>query len=92
MEKRKQYSKEFKAKVGLEAMKEEKTIAQISSEYEVHATMVTKWKKHLQGNVGEIFARKNDREPSDRELIENLYKQIGRSQVEIEWLKKKLGL
>lgn len=92
MEKRKQYPKEFKARVALEAMKEEKTIAQISSEYEVHATMVTKWKKHLQENLGEIFRRKNDREPSDRELIENLYKQIGRSQVEIEWLKKKLGL
>ena len=92
MERRKQYPKEFKAKVALEAMKEEKTIAEISSEYEVHATMVTKWKKHLHANMGEIFARKNDREPSDRELIENLYKQIGRSQVEIEWLKKKLGL
>lgn len=92
MEKRKQYPKEYKARVALEAMKGEKTIAEISSEYEVHSTMVTKWKKHLQENMGEIFTRKNDREPSDRELIENLYKQIGRSQVEIDWLKKKLGL
>ena len=42
--------------------------------------------------MGEIFARKSDREPNDKELIENLYKQIGKSQVEIDWLKKKLGL
>ena len=92
MEKRKQYPKEFKAKVALEALKGEKTIAEISSAYEVHSTMVTKWKKQLQENISDIFARKNDREPSDKELIDNLYKQIGKSQVEIDWLKKKLGL
>jgi hypothetical protein len=54
--------------------------------------MITKWKKLLQENIGDIFSRKNDRDPSDKELIENLYKQIGKSQVEIDWLKKKLGL
>ena len=54
--------------------------------------MIAKWKKHLQDNIGNIFVRKNDQEPSEKELIENLYKQIGKSQVEINWLKKKLGL
>lgn len=91
MEKRKQYPKEFKARVAMEAIKEEKTIAEISSEYEVHSAMVTKWKKHGQENISEIFSRKNDREPSDKELIDNLYKQIGKSQVEIDWLKKNSG-
>ncbi len=91
MKKRQQYPKEFKARVALEAIKEEKTIAQLSAEYEVHSNMITKWKNHLRDNISEIFLRKNDRDPSDKELIENLYKQIGKSHVEIDWLKKKLG-
>lgn len=91
MKKRKQYPKEFKARVALEAIKDEKTIAQISSEYEVHSNVVTKWKKLLQENIAEIFARKDEREANDQELIDKLYRQIGKSQVEIDWLKKKLG-
>jgi transposase-like protein len=91
MKKRKQYPKEFKARVALEAIKEAKTIAELSSEYEIHSGMITKWKKHLQENIADIFIRKNEQEPDDKQLIENLYKQIGKSQVEIDWLKKKLG-
>ena len=91
MKKRKQYPKEFKARVALEAIKEAKTIAELSSEYEVHSAMITKWKKQLQENIADIFTRKNEQEPDDKQLIENLYKQIGKSQVEIDWLKKKLG-
>ena len=92
MKKRRKYPKEIKARVALEAIKEEKTIAQISSEYEVHSNMVVKWKKQLKDNMGEIFTRKNERDPSQEELIDKLYKQIGKSQIEIDWLKKKLGL
>ena len=90
MKKRKQYPKEFKARVALEAIKEDKTIAELSSEYEVHSAMITKWKKQLQENIADIFIRKNEQEPDDKQLIDNLYKQIGKSQVEIDWLKKKL--
>ena len=50
--------------------------------------MITKWKKQLQENIADIFIRKNEQEPDDKQLIENLYKQIGKSQVEIDWLKK----
>ena len=91
MKKRKLYPKEFKARVALEALREVKTIAELSSEYEVHSAMITKWKKQLQENIADIFIRKNEQEPDDKQLIENLYKQIGKSQVEIDWLKKKLG-
>jgi len=90
--KRKKYPKEFKARVALEALKGEKSIAQISSDYEVHSNMITKWKKQLKENMANIFIRKNEQEPDDKQLIDNLYKQIGKSQVEIDWLKKKLGL
>ena len=89
--KRKKYPKEFKARVALEALKDEKSIAQISAEYEVHGNMITKWKKRLKENISEIFVRKNEREPEAEQQLDNLYRQIGRQQVEIDWLKKKLG-
>lgn len=89
--KRKKYPKEFKARVALEAVKGEKSMAQISSEYEVHSNMIAKWKKQLKNNMSAIFVRKNEREPEAEQQIDNLYKQIGRQQVEIDWLKKKLG-
>ena len=92
MKKRKIYSKELKARVALEALKEAKTIAELSSEYEVHSNMISKWKKQLQDNMADIFIRKNEQEPDARQQIENLYKEIGRIQVENAWLKKKLGL
>jgi transposase len=92
MKKRKIYPKELKARVALEALKETKTIAELSSEYEIHSNMISKWKKDLQDHVSDIFTRKNDKEPDAQQQIENLYKEIGRIQVENGWLKKKLGL
>jgi len=92
MKKRKLYPKEFKARVALEALKEAKTIAELSSEYEVHSNMINKWKKQLHDNIADIFIRKNDQEPDAQQQIENLYKEIGRIQVENTWFKKKLGL
>ena len=92
MRKKSNYPKEFKARVAFEALKGEKTIAELSSEYEVHSNMVLRWKKRLQMNMPDIFMRKNEREPGDVQLIDKLYKQIGKSQVENDWLKKKLGL
>jgi len=91
MQKRKKYPKEFKARVALEAIKGEKTIAEISSEYEVHSNVVIKWKKQLKDHMSDIFIRKNEQEPDAEKKIDNLYKEIGRIQVENAWLKKKLG-
>ena len=92
MKKRKKYPKELKARVALEAIKGEKTIAQISSEYEIHSNMITKWKKQLKENISDIFIRKNEQEPDVERKIDNLYKEIRRMQVENAWLKKNLGL
>jgi transposase-like protein len=92
MKKRKVYPKELRARVALEAIKENKTIAELSSEYEVHSNMISKWKKHLQDNIADIFIRKNEKDPDAEQQIDNLYKEIGRIQVENGWLKKKLGL
>lgn len=92
MKKRKKYPPAFKARVALEALKEEKTIAQISAEYEVHGNLISKWKKQLKENIVEVFNGKNSNDPETDRQTDNLYKEIGRLQVQNEWLKKKLGL
>jgi transposase len=90
--KRKRYGKEFKAKVALEALKGQKTANEITSEYGVHASQVNTWKKQLLEAAPEVFGRGRDREAADREAErDRLYQQIGKLQVEVEWLKKKTG-
>jgi len=81
----------FKAKVALEAMKGLKTSAEISSDFGVHPTQIAKWKKELCKGLPKLFADRKSAEDKDKDqLIEELYKQIGQTQVEIAWLKKKL--
>jgi len=88
---KKQFSKEFKAKVALEALKGLKTSAEISSEFSVHPTQIAKWKKELREGLPELFAGKKSAVDKDKDqLIDKLYKQIGQTQVENDWLKKKL--
>ncbi len=88
---RKQFSKEFKAKVALEAAKGLKTTAEISSEFGVHPSQVAQWKNELREGLPGIFSGKRSAEEKDKEqLIEELYKQIGQLQVQNGWLKKKL--
>lgn len=88
---RKQFSKEFKAKVALEAVRGMKTTAEISSEYAVHPTQVAQWKRELcEGLPGLFSGRKSADDKGKEHLIEELYKQIGQLQVENGWLKKKL--
>ena len=90
--KRKQHSKEFKAKVALEALKGHKTINEIAAEYEVHPTQINTWKKRALEALPEAFSRGQDREAAQREAEQDrLYQQIGKLQVEVNWLKKKTG-
>ncbi len=90
--KRKQFSGAFKAKVALEALREQKTIAQIASQYQVHPTQVARWKKQaLDGLAGCLEDERTKEKTSDSEkLNQQLYEQIGRLQVELNWLKKKV--
>ena len=93
---RKQFSNEFKAKVALEALKGEKTIAQLSSEYGVHASQINTWKQQVREKLPELFGRSSGLDEQRREAEQDrLYQQIGRLQVEVDWLRKKskaLGL
>ncbi|XGB40604.1 MAG: hypothetical protein LVT47_04640 [Cyanobacteria bacterium LVE1205-1] len=63
---------------------------EIASEMGIHATQITQWKKQAQEGLKEIFADRRGK--SQEPLIENLYQNIGRIQVELEWLQKKSGL
>lgn len=86
---RKRFSAEYMAKVALEAIKEEKTIAELSSRYEVHRTQITNWRKRALEGVREIFNGKRERGCEEKEkLVDELYRQIGQLKVENEWLKK----
>ena len=88
---RKRFNNEFKAKVALEALKGEKTVSQLSSEYGVHPTQIGQWKELVQGGVPDLFTGKRPKNGQDHEkLIEELYQVIGQLKVENDWLKKKL--
>ncbi len=90
---RKSFSADFKAKAALEAIKEEKTIAELSSEYEVHRTQLANWRKRALGGVKEAFKGKQEKANKENgKLIDELYRQIGQLKVENEWLKKKSAL
>jgi transposase len=90
--KRKSYSAEFKAKVAIEAIKENKTRSELSSKYQVHSTQITKWKQDAIEGIKETFRTgSHSREDKEKDnLIEELYKQIGKQKVELDWLKKKV--
>jgi transposase-like protein len=90
---RRQYSADWKAKVALEAIKGQRTVQEIASHYEVHPTLVTHWKKQLLEGAAEIFSNgKRVAADTEEELKAELYQQIGKLQVEVDWLKKKSGL
>lgn len=90
---RRKFDARFKAKVALEAIKGEKTLSQLSSDYEVHPNQISKWKKELLKGVSDIFNKNNvKQETNQKEKIENLYKSIGELKVENDWLKKKLEI
>ena len=83
----------LKAKVALETLKGDRTIAQLSSQYGVHPNQISKWKKEMLERLPEIYSPKWRKEhKTDEELVEELYKQIGQLKVENDWLKKKSQL
>jgi transposase-like protein len=91
--KRKVHSPEFKAKVGLEALRGLKTINEIGQEYGVHPVQVGQWKKEIQAQASTLFEGKRGPKPlaAHREP-ELLYSEIGKLKMELDWLKKKSGI
>lgn len=92
-EKRKKYSPSEKAKIALEAIKGDLTLAQISSKYGVHSTQINSWKKQLLAYLPKAFSDKNKQEKQQHnDEVASLYEQIGRLTVENDFLKKKSEL
>lgn len=87
---RRSYSAQFKFKRALEAISETKTIGQLSSENQVHPSQIGQWKRQLLDGGAQIFANDAVRKKRDQETMEtDLFEQIGRLKMELEWVKKK---
>ena len=88
--KRRVFGASFKAKVALAACRGDKTTAQLATQFSVHTSQVTAWKKQLLEQAAELFkdGRRKQREEQSADEQE-LYEQIGRLKMEVEWLKKK---
>jgi len=94
-ETRKRFSAEFKSKVALEAIKESKTIAELTQEYGVHSSQIKEWKQKLLDSVPAVFDTVSKAESNAKQAEEKqdkLYQKIGQLNVEIDWLKKKMGI
>ena len=93
--KRKIHEASFKAKVALAAVKGDKTVSELASQFAIHATLIHGWKKQLLEGVESLFAgggrADKDKAQAETQTAE-LFEQIGRLKMELEWLKKKAGV
>ena len=92
-EMRKQYTPAIKAKIVIELLKEEKSLAQLSSEYGVSTKQLTRWKNYTLAEMPRLFERNSEQMTEKSETkINELYAEIGRLTTQVNWLKKKSGL
>ena len=88
--KRKRHSAAFKAQVALAALKGDKTINELASQHGVHPTLIHSWKKQLLGGAEDLFHIGSKPAAQDHEALQaQLYEQIGRLKMELDWVKKK---
>lgn len=91
---RRKFSAAFKAKVALEAVKNQQTLAELAKKFEVNPVMISKWKAEFMENLSATFEREESADGQDQDT-EKLYAQIGQLKVENDFLKKsckKLGI
>ena len=89
---RKKHTAAFKAQVALAAVKADRTVNELAGQYAVHPTLIHGWKKQLLGGVEDLFAQPAKAAVTDAEAEKaELFEQIGRLKMELEWLKKKVG-
>ena len=90
---RKQYSAAFKARVAIEAIRGEKTLSQLGSQFKVHPIQIAKWRKSAMEQLAELFVDGRTRKGAPVETGHDaLYEEIGRLKFELDWLKKKVGM
>jgi transposase-like protein len=88
---RRNHSPAFKARVALEALKGEKTVAELATLHDVHPTQIVSWKQELLGRAAEIFGSGSNGEPQSQEKIRELHEKIGELTVEKDFLDRALG-
>ena len=90
MPKVKRHSAQFKFKVALEAAKGTKTLSELAGEYGLHPSQISEWKTQLLREGASVFSTTTARQQKEQETVQaELYEQIGRLKMELEWLKKK---
>jgi transposase len=89
MTKRKRYTAEFKLRAVLAILKGDKTATQLAGELQVHAMVLSEWKKQFLASAHEVFDKGKKRGRSPEEEKAELFEEIGRLKMELEWLKKK---
>lgn len=87
--KRKTHTAAFKAQVALAAVKGDKTVNELASQFGVHPTLIHGWKKHLLAGAEAVFAGSAKTAGPPEDKTTELYEQIGRLKVELDWVKKK---
>jgi len=89
---RKKFTAAFKKQVAIEALKGHKTLAELASEFGLQSNQISTWKRQLLEGADDIFSKKVKRqEESFDDERDRLYQQVGKLQVELDWLKKKTG-
>jgi transposase-like protein len=90
-ESRRKHNPGFKARVALEAIKGEETIAQLAGRFEVHPSQVRKWKKQMEDGAAGVFSDdRSEKKKDDQALVAQLYQQIGQLKVERDFLENAL--
>ena len=86
--KRRKFTREFKSRVALEALREQHTLSELASKYNLHPNQISAWKKQAKESLPEVFGTVQ-RDTDNERLISGLYEEIGRLKVQLDWLKKK---
>jgi len=89
---RNRYSAEFKAKVALAALRNDETMAELATRFGVHPTMINAWKRALVESAAEVFEKGHKSKKQNETQVDELYRQIGKLQVERDFLSRKLSL
>ena len=88
---RRSYSSQFKFQVAMEAASGTRTLSELAGQYQVHPNQIGQWKRRLLEGGSDIFSNGHGRKARDEEALQtDLYEQIGRLKMELEWLKKKV--